>query len=213
MADYPTVMTRWGALPDVATLFPLPPHEYDDCPETGHCDWCDGGGGVLSPRNARLLHNSAEIAVEMLRADIADEYLEEYLELNLPLVCHGADEVWVNRFVECFDSIAGRIAQGEVPYPRCTGEEMALHIVLDHARDQIDDAELTWDQDDAFSTLPSSLDDGDLGFLRSVLFEDDDVLMLFNLKLDGIEDDAELGESMGFANLHPTKWFLPFRGE
>ncbi len=50
-------------------------------------------------------------------------------------------------------------------------------------------------------------DDIGFGFMRDALFEDNDVLMLFNPTLSGIEQDDQLGP----AHLHPIRWFLPFR--
>jgi hypothetical protein len=42
--------------------------------------------------------------------------------------------------------------------------------------------------------------------MREVLFEDHDVLMLFNSTLDGIEHSID-----GTSSLHPRDWFQPFR--
>jgi len=49
--------------------------------------------------------------------------------------------------------------------------------------------------------------DSDFDWMREVLFEDHDVLMLYNPSLDGIEDPAVFDT----ANLHPRDWFRPFR--
>jgi hypothetical protein len=43
-----------------------------------------------------------------------------------------ADDVWLNRFLQCFADLRQRFATGDVPSPgvaRCTGEEYALHLV------------------------------------------------------------------------------------
>ena len=56
---------------------------------------------------------------------------------------------------------------------------------------------------------PERDDDSDLA--RELLFPDDDVLLLFDASLDGIEDpQSQLAEHRLFANLHPRVWFLPF---
>lgn len=47
--------------------------------------------------------------------------------------------------------------------------------------------------------------DEDFYWMREVLFEDHDVLMLYNRPLDGIEIEAD-----GNSSLHPRDWFLPF---
>ncbi|WP_309052866.1 hypothetical protein [Streptomyces sp.] len=47
-----------------------------------------------------------------------------------------------------------------------------------------------------------------------ILFQDHDVLMLFDDSLDGIEDPAgDLYQSMGMVNLAPQDWFVPFDSE
>jgi hypothetical protein len=43
--------------------------------------------------------------------------------------------------------------------------------------------------------------------MREVLFEDHDVLMLFNPSLDGVDDSPVIAA----AYLHPRDWFRPFR--
>ncbi|MFE9647478.1 hypothetical protein ACFYO0_25845 [Streptomyces sp. NPDC006365] len=52
------------------------------------------------------------------------------------------------------------------------------------------------------------------GACFDVLFEDHDVLMLFDNTLDGIEDaDSDIHQSMGMVNLAPHAWFAPFDPE
>ncbi|MEV4192787.1 hypothetical protein [Streptomyces toxytricini] len=44
------------------------------------------------------------------------------------------------------------------------------------------------------------------------LFEDHDVLMLFDAQLDGMEDQhGGIHQAMGLANLAANEWFEPFR--
>lgn len=43
------------------------------------------------------------------------------------------------------------------------------------------------------------------------LFEDGDVLMLFDQSLDGIEDSgSEVSKALGMVNLAPVDWFAAF---
>jgi len=87
---------------------------------------------------------------------------------------------------------------------------MALHIVIDHAEGDfesgIDASEGEIDQ------LPECGDrDHDFELMRDVLLRDLDVLLLFDMRLDGIEDPAsEVARLEGTANLHPAQWFLTF---
>jgi hypothetical protein len=43
------------------------------------------------------------------------------------------------------------------------------------------------------------------------LLEDEDVLLLDDISLDGIEDpSSQAAQQLGTVNLHPDTWFLPF---
>jgi hypothetical protein len=146
---------------------------------------------------------------------VGDIYAEEEawdaLKLDLPPLAQPvADPVWMERFVHCFDDIAARLGDGRsdpIRLTTCTGEEMALHVVIDHAED--------WSNDGVRSTpesLPEDSErDDDFESARDVLFRDHDVLLLFDPALDGVDDpESELDQRFRFANLHPSRWFLPF---
>lgn len=132
----------------------------------------------------------------------------------LPPITHAwADDVWLDRFIKSFDLIESRLAAGQVSpisLTRCTGEEMALHVVIDHAEgdfeSEIDASGGEIDQ------LPERGErDSDFELMRDVLLRDLDVLLLFDMRLDGIDDPVgEVARLEGTANLHPTQWFLTF---
>jgi hypothetical protein len=65
-----------------------------------------------------------------------------------------------------------------VPNPNCTGEEMALHKIIEYASDFAEDEEEC--QIDDYYALPVHLEDDNFNDMREHLFEDHDVLMLFN---------------------------------
>ena len=47
-----------------------------------------------------------------------------------------ADEVWIKRFVACFETLVRRLEGGGFDASQitaCTAEEMALHLVIDAA--------------------------------------------------------------------------------
>jgi hypothetical protein len=198
----------------MATLFPLPEHEFDDCPDEGECAICCGPL-TTTPRNAMLLYVGAQQWADEFRFLIDDEDIEWLIETTLPPVCRGVDEVWLERFTQCFDRIAETFATGCLPAPECTGDEMALHLVLSWAAGHVaghPDENAAWRLGTGeFASLPTSADDGDFSLLLDCLFEDHDVLMLFDARLGGIEGDDGAIESMGLCNLHPRQWFLPFR--
>ena len=146
---------------------------------------------------------------------MADTYAEsemsDLLKRELPPIARRmADDVWMERFVVCFEGIAARLAGGRFASSQlasCTGEEMALHLVIDSAEAAVSDETIPLDD-----SLPADPErDRDFEWAREVLFRDHDVLLLFNPSLDGIEDnDSDLSQRHMFANLHPRRWFLPF---
>lgn len=166
-----------------------------------------GADSLLSPRLAWSLWAAAV----MLADAYADEDSWDLLKDALPpLAQRAADGAWMARFVLTFDAIASGLARGRPDPSRlaaCTGEEMALHLVIDQA-DSL--------SNDGASSPPESLPedaerDGDFERARDVVFRDHDVLLLFDPAFDGLDDpESELQERFRFANLHPRRWFLPF---
>ncbi len=81
------------------------------------------------------------------------------------------------------------LAKGETPAPTCTGEEAALHLALDRvASDAKDDLLVIPDRFD--ENYPVYEQDLDVKWWRDILFEDNDVLLLWNAAFDGIDDPA-----------------------
>jgi hypothetical protein len=163
-------------------------------------------GSPLSPRMASWLWATA-----VMLADTYEEGRWHLLTRSLPPVGRRlADEVWMERFVSCFDALARRFEARQVDATQiatCTAEEMALHLVIEEAEGTAGDGSLDTDL-----SLPADPDrDQDFGAVRELLFRDDDVLLLFDGSFDGIEaPDSTLAEHRLFANLHPRSWFLPF---
>ncbi len=175
--------------------------------ETNFATKYGGTGSPLSPRMAWHLWAAALKIVDIY----GEREAWDMLRLDLPpLAQRVADAVWMARFVRCFDAIVARLAEGRsdpIQLTSCTGEEMALHIVIDHAEDWLNNGVL-WTPE----SLPVDAErDDDFDSARDVLFRDHDVLMLFDASLDGVDDpEGELHEQFRFANLHPSRWFLPF---
>lgn len=166
-----------------------------------------GDGDILAPRLAAHLWGAAVFLSDTYREDLHSEMLRQELP---PIAQRLADDAWIERFVSCFESLAGRLGSGRfIPeqLASCTAEEMALHMLIDLAEAFVNDGVVPTE-----SPLPTRGDDDtDFDWAREVLFRDHDVLMLFNVSLDGIEDDSgELAEQYRFANLHPRDWFEPF---
>lgn len=171
-----------------------------------------GGRGSITPRLARRLWTAALFCADTWRhAGSERPFLIEDLP---PVAWPHAVGAWYEQFVDCFDVLADRIAVGQIAQDEitnCTGEEMALHLVIDVAEREFDSG---FDSDaEALDQLPGH-GAADIAFerARDVLLQDDDVLMLYDASLDGIDDpDNEIAAVYRVVNLHPTQWFLPFR--
>ena len=85
------------------------------------------------------------------------------------------------------------------PVPRCTGEEMVLHLILRRAA--IADTSLPTNQACAG---PHSADPRGWGDLFEFLFQDHGVLMLYDMPAQSAESAA------GAVNLDPSRWFSEF---
>lgn len=108
-----------------------------------------------------------------------------------------------------FDDPAADCASNAEVEPRSTGEEMALHLGIACAQD------LTRNRPrllrDTVADLPEDRADFDWSACSDSLFQDHDVLMLFDHSLDGIEDaEGDIHQSLGMVNLAPQDWFAAF---
>ena len=107
-----------------------------------------------------------------------------------------------------FDDLAADLADGDV-VPLCTGEEMALHLGIRRAKNIHRTRPRLVAQ--AVEGLPAAARDFDWYACSDLLFEDHDVLMLFDDALDGIEDSgSDVNQALGMVNMAPLDWFSPF---
>ena len=157
----------------------------------------------ITPRMAFYLWQSAELERQV--------WVDDPDISSLPVVArtHATAE-WINRFVECFTTVIARLATAAIAdegLPRCTGEEVALHLTIDAAQDFVHDRVLMLPPDFDKRIPACGNRDTDFDDARELLFADHDVLHLWDPALDGIENDAEHHR---FVNIHPRDWFLPF---
>ncbi|MGW1604606.1 tetratricopeptide repeat protein [Streptomyces eurythermus] len=173
-----------------------------------------------SPRTLRVLEAALDI-----EADMAADGLRELQDRpvtardwgfgcfdQLPSQTWDQGLEWRRRMIRAFDDLAADIREGRVPLPRCTGEEMALHLALEHAAALTDD---TPDLAEEFTEgVPARPDDYDWFACKDLLFEDHDVLMLYEPWMEGIESpDSAVNQHFGMVHLRPEDWFKPFRPE
>ncbi|MFF7887826.1 hypothetical protein ACH40F_41130 [Streptomyces sp. NPDC020794] len=184
-------------------------------------DWCeedDEGEEVLTARTRAVLH--------LALRELADQAWQEVSAVgeqpaarssgglfgSLPRVTWHQGISWRRQMARALDDLAADCTSGAEVEPRCTGEEMALHLGIARAQD------LTHNRPrlvaDTVAGLPEARGDGDWEACSDVLFQDHDVLMLFDDSLDGIDDaQNDLHQSMGMVNLAPLDWFTPFDTE
>ncbi|MEV0219891.1 hypothetical protein [Streptomyces sp. NPDC050704] len=107
-----------------------------------------------------------------------------------------------------FADLTDDLEHGRWPRPSCTAEEMALHLAIEDAPSCLDDIDA---RDTTHSQLPEHRDDYDWDACSDLLFQDHDVLMLFDARLDGIEDpDGDVNQRLGMGDLRTAAWFEPF---
>ena len=204
--------SRYVEVPDFLRRVPV---------SAGHQYW-------WTPRNADLLYRAArQVAAEYtdsLGIDDPDASIDSAgwyrLERDLPPSARRVLTVaWARQYIGCFTSLADRIAAGLPPFPACTGQMLALHVILDRAGEHLaacaggPGSDLTgWLHvfGEVEQRLPRAAADYQLELLRDELLEDDDVLLLFDPAWDGIENDTELAARHRLVNLHPRDWFAPF---
>jgi hypothetical protein len=170
----------------------------------------------LTARTAAVLRVALEELSEQIWQDVAavgDSPLgrgEGRVLGSLPPITFGQDRQWRRQMARCFDDLAADLAETGTVRPGCTGEEMALHLGIDRAKS------LTRNRPrlvaETVEGLGEDRRDFDWDWCSTVLFEDHDVLMLFDASLDGIEDSGnEINQALGLANLATADWFEPFR--
>ncbi len=199
--------------PEFAALFPV---RECDCGRED-CEIC--AGWQFTPRTADLLHTALEIMADEAFDDI-EEHGSEPVEREdggdwllfdrLPRITWNQDSGWRRQVARACDDLAGDLARGDWPTPRNNAEEIVLHLAIEGAPDYLEEGEDAGDEE--HDALPRHGDDYDWGMCSEVLFQDHDVLMLYDESLDGIEDpgsDANAYLRMG--DMRPAAWFEYFK--
>ena len=186
---------------------------------------------VLPPRIAYELMGAAAYAGDTLHTD--DECSSFGMFTTIPTNARRylRSASWRKSFQQCDFRIYLRLSKGLMPEPNCTGEEMALHTLFDYV-EQDEHPDATYANDDHYWTLPQFPNDDNYSDAKECCFEGFDVLELFgdedcdespdegaedvvhprsNRKLEFMQ--SNIGQSLGFAYMHPGEWFEAFRPE
>ena len=198
--------------PDFAALFLV--RECNCARED--CEICQGW--QLTPRTADLLHTALEIMADQAFDDI-EEYGSEPVDRDdrgdwlffdrLPRITWNKDASWRRQVARACDDLAGDLACGDWPLPRNNAEEIVLHLAIEGGPDCLVEREDAGDEE--HDALPRHGDDYDWGMCSEVLFQDHDVLMLYDESLDGIEDPGSDGNVyLRMGDMRPGAWFEYF---
>ena len=194
--------------PDFAALFPV-----CRCGKES-CDSC--GGFQLSPRTAAALWSIGQILADQAYDDVeehGDAPVHDRGDWDLfdryPRLTWAKDAVWRRQAARSYDDLTADLEAGDWPCPTCPAEEMALHLMLRDVAAAIDDGWI--DVDRGAEALPRHPADFDWDLAYEVLFQDTDILALFDPTLDGIEDpDAELNQTISIGDYRAQAWFETF---
>lgn len=153
---------------------------------------------MITPQQATLIVQAAnDLAADIRREadDLGSDPLTDTTRdqarvlSSLPPVTFDQSLLWRYQLAEAADRLGADTRRWGAPIPRCTGEEMALHLILRRAKDM---------------ARPRQVRLGSWDLLSEVLFQDHDVLTLFDVPPDAVESLA------GGVHLHPRRWFSEF---
>lgn len=171
----------------------------------------------MTPRTAAVLWAVAQILADHGYDDIEEhgiDLVEERSGWRLfdryPRLTWSQDAAWRRRAARSHDDLASDLAAGGWPLPACPAEELALHLILEDAPPAVEDGWTGLDQV-TLESLPEHPDDFKWDAMPDVLFQDTDILHLFEPGLDGIDDPQDaLNVEMAMGDYRPSAWFENF---
>lgn len=198
-------------VPDFAALF------AENSESNANRSW------VLSPRTALALWEAADNLCHLACQDITDFGSAPYspddglwwqVFCRYPNITWRQDELWRQHAAWAFSDLAAALAAGEWPRPQTAAEEMALWLSIEDAEIRVD-GDLYGGLLDYLEALPTHENDYAWEDCRDYLFDDHDILFLFDRTLEGIEDphSAIYGVVPDVADYRPQSWFEPFWGQ
>jgi hypothetical protein len=158
----------------------------------------------VTPRTAAVLRAALRTLAEGIRADVEalghrPVVLGEHRRLaaldRLPRASWPQDATWRLRVAGAAEDLAADLRAGRSPRPRCTAEEVCLHLALEDAEDAVNDEIV----DESVLRLPEDERDYDWDEVDALLVSDVDLFGPKDPGPDDVDDD-----------LHPLTWFRPF---
>jgi hypothetical protein len=168
---------------------------------------------LMTPRNTAHIWAAATQLAAVPDAQLIDVQTRIPLSHSewgrLPWVITNAPVDWYGELIDAVVNLGDDAAAGRCPIPRCTGEEMALHLVLEDITDSHDPAlsDLT---SAACAGLPMLDWDSNWPVIDATLFPNLQVRSLIADEFGGISDDYELVAETGIVRLGLPRWFDPY---
>lgn len=202
-------LERLGAVPDPALMTEDQKADYDP-------EYLEELAGLSDDERARRLHQARLIAgiIAMASVTMIDhlfddlETISELDEITAaaieetwvlhrlpPRFAHKYDPGFIRKFVVVTADLTGALAR-TWREPDCVAAELALKCLLDEA----EAIEGLYQLD-----LPVWRND-----LEDQLVQDFDYDLLYDMSLDGFEDDSELLKEQGIVPMRFEHWFKPF---
>jgi hypothetical protein len=171
----------------------------------------------LTPRTAAVLWTSAQLLADLAYDDVVEHGDEPVSKQGVwslfhdyPWITWRKDAVWRRQAARAFDDLAADLESGHPPRPTCPAEEMALHLVLRDAQVAVEDGGPD-SMMDGPNFMPEDPNDFRWNLPSEDLFQDHDILALFENGSDGIEEpDAEENLQIGMGDYTPNAWFATF---
>lgn len=170
----------------------------------------------MTARTSRILSCNLEILADMAHDEL-NELGDKPVSPNsfgiffalLPASTWNQPRHWRRRVLRALDDLNEDIILGRSPEPRCAAEELALHFALASA------SAMTLDEPDLVAEftqgLPEQQGDYDWDVCSDLLFQDHDVLFLYDPRMQGLEHpDNPLNRHMRIGDLRPEGWFEEF---
>lgn len=149
----------------------------------------------VGPRRAALITETAAAVAAEIRADATalgprpvTSWNRHYLRLlgSLPPATFAQGQSWRLALADAAERLGADARLIGAPVPRCSGEEMMLHIILQRAS----------------RISPGGPDDW--ADLFEILFQDHDILLLYDMPAEAAETAIDA------ANLRVEEWFTEF---
>lgn len=210
LLDLGAVLDPWGAYVD-----DYRPHDPSTFPQ------------LLTLPGRRLLRAAADDLVEIGYHEVMD-WLDEPYERDaedclsgdsflgmLPAHCDHQNVAWRLAMVRAVANLRDDLDAGRAPLPRCNGEEVALHVLLERAswllEVVIEDGNVVgeWGLPRREELTPRHVQ---FEAMREYFFQDEDVLGHYDEALVDIVSDPShpVGEHMMYGDLRSSEWWWTF---